>query len=214
MLKSFTLLAIAGALQAQVIIAEPAACTEADRAKTISIADGPLKVDFQADARCLLYNGKGRTLRVWNYPHHYQRLAAVKWKVAIDTGDGREKSYDLPGNSVIGLALEQETGGKWKLYRGSSRNPISLAQPALVMTVRKADETKKGGLKQQHFVWDLMSVDALGLDVSKPAAAAYPTPKDAQGLRIKEVWLWQGLNPIPKKLKVATGKGKITLQSE
>jgi hypothetical protein len=214
MLKFLPLVAFAAPLAAQVIIAEPAACTDADRAKTVTVSDGPLSVDFQAGARCLLHNEKGRMLRVWSYPHHYQRLAAGKWKATVDPGNGKVQSFDLPNNSVIGLALEQEAGGKWKVYRGSSKNPISLAQPAVSLTIRKQEETKKGGLKQEHFVWDLMSVDALALDLSKSAPAAYPTPKDATGLRIREVWIWQGLNPIPKKIKAGSGQGKVTFLAE
>jgi hypothetical protein len=198
---------------AQVIIADPKLCAEADMAKPIVVEESPLRIGFHADATCLIRDDRGKTLRVWKYPHHYQRLSASKkWKVTVETGNGSAVSHDLPYNSVIGVTLERKDGDKWKNYRGRSSNPT---QPAIVFTVRKANETRPGGLKQEHVVWDMMTVDALELDKSqKEKPGLYPAAGGKESLRIDEVWVWQGLNPIPKKINARTLATKVRFSTE
>lgn len=204
------LLAAAATLTAQVIVADPKQCGESNLDTTFSIEESPVKVNLNANSSCMGSSDRGSTIRVWKYKNRYQRLAAATkdWKVSIDKGDGAPVTHKVPHNSIIGLFLYQKAAdGKWKAYRGSSKNPIALTQPTILLTLRKADETKPGGLKQEHLVWDAMTIDALD-------NAVYPKPEGAEELRIEQVWVWQGLNPIPKKINLGTSKGKLTFQTE
>lgn len=206
---------LSAAAQNRLLLGDPKLCAEADHAKPIVIEDAPVRVSFHADGSCLATNDKGGTLRVWKYGTLNQRLASpAKWKIVIEKGEGAPVSYPMPVNSVVGVVLQQkDAAGKWKTYRGSSKNPMALTQPAIALTMRKATLTKQG-LKEEFMVWETFSTDPLAADKSaKDKPAAYSA---AQGLelRIDEVWVWQGLNPIPKKLNVGTGKGKIAIQPE
>lgn len=206
----------AASAQNQVQLADPGTCNEGSKSALIEIADGPVRVSPGTDSSCLAFIEKGGSLRIWKYGSRYQRLAAAKtWKVIVKKGDGDQNSYVLPHNSVIGIVLEYKNAkGEWKNYTGSSKNPISKTQPAILLTVRKATE-KAQGLKKEHLTWDIFTVDALGLDRSrKDAAGKFPLPEGSSDLRIDEVWVWQGLNPIAKKLDLSTGKGSLEFQAE
>ncbi|MCS7027084.1 MAG: hypothetical protein NZV14_19995 [Bryobacteraceae bacterium] len=198
---------------AQVIILQPEYCPDAEKAKPISVQEGPFRLSLGTSSKCLAASPKGRTLRIWKYPHHYQRLAAPqRWKIELDNGAGKTASYDLPNQSVIGITLEYpDRDNKWKNYRGSSKNPIALTQPVVTFTVRKQDETKTGGLKQEHLVWDVLTIDPI---TEPETRGAYPLPSGVSQLRIDEVWVWQGLNPIPKKMRYGTGKGKVVFRTD
>lgn len=214
-MRAIAILTLTGSIcAAQVIVGDPKSCAEADQAGPISIEDGPVRVSFTGGERCSGLNDKGKTLRVWSYRNQYQRVAAPKtWKISIEKGDGDRVTYVLPHNSVVGLTIEQPaTGDKWKTYRGSSKNPIAVTQPAIALTLRKAKDTKAGGLKEEFLVWDVLTVDPLDGAAGKPGA--FPVPAGANALRIEEVWVWQGLNPIPKKVNIRTGKGRVTFQPE
>lgn len=204
-------------LPAQVLVMNPKQCTEAGLASPIMLEEPPLKVHFHAEPDCIATNDKGTLIRVWKYTHRYQRLAAPKpWKVVVDKGDGNPATYPMPHNSIIGVFLHQkDSAGKWKAYRGNSKNPIALTQPPVLFTIRKASETGSGGLKTEYLVWDVMSVDPLGVDMSKKdSAAAFPMPAEASDLRVEQIWVWQGLNPIAKKINAGSAKAKITIQPE
>lgn len=198
---------------AQLMVLQPELCPEADKGKPMSIEEGPMRLALGATSKCMAANPKGKTIRIWKYPQQYQRLASPQqWKINLDNGGGKTASYDLPHNSVIGITLEHpDKGDKWKNYRGPSKNPIALTQPVITFTVRKQDETKKGGLKQEHLVWDIVTIDPLTDPETK---GAYPLPAGITDLRIDEVWVWQGLNPIPKKMRFGTGKGKVTFTAQ
>ncbi|MFN7921738.1 MAG: hypothetical protein U0Q16_16680 [Bryobacteraceae bacterium] len=215
MRKSIFLGFVLTAQAQKLLIGDPALCPAADHAAPIVVTDAPVSVAFHADGSCLATDDKGGTLRVWKYGTLNQRLAAPnKWKITIEKGDGDRNSFPMPLNSVVGIVLqEKDSAGKWKTYRGSSKNPIALTQPALSFTLRKATLTRQS-LKEEFMVWEAYSTDPLSGDKStKDKPAAYSA---AQGLelRIAEVLVWQGLNPIPKKLTVATGKGIVTIQPE
>lgn len=213
---SLLLFVSAAMAQNQVQLADPATCNEASKAAPLEITDGPVRVSPGTDSSCLAVVEKGGTLRIWKYGRRYQRLAAANtWKVIVQKGDGDQNSYVLPHNSVIGIVLEHKNAkGEWKNYTGSSKNPISKTQPSILLTVRKATG-KAAGLKKEHLTWDIFTVDALDLDHSrKDAAGKFPLPEGSSELRINEVWVWQGLNPIAKKLNVSTGKASVKFQAE
>lgn len=211
-LLSVVLFAVTFTAPAQLVVLQPEFCPEAEKDRPMSMQDGPVSIQLGVSSKCMAANPNGKTVRIWKYPQQYQRIAAPKnWKIQIDNGAGRTVGYDLPHNSVIGVTLEQpDKGGKWKNYRGSSRNPIALTQPVVLFTVRKQGETKKG-LKQEHLVWDVVTIDPLSDPEGK---GIYPIPSGEADLRIDEVWVWQGLNPIPKKIRFGTGKGRIAFTTE
>ena len=196
-------------LPADFIVKDPKACPEADAARAIEFSESPLKLSIPGDAACQGHDGKGGTVRVWRYPHQYQRLAAPKvWKVIVEKGDGDRNSYVLPANSVVGVFFHQlAADGSWKAYRGTSKNPISLTQPSIVFTLEKNTRKGEGGLKQQFLIWDVLTGDA-------PAADGALSSSSGVELRAHSVWIWQGLNPIPKKLNLGTGKAKLVFQAE
>jgi len=201
----------------QLIVVQPDLCPEPAQATEIVVEESPVRLALNADPSCLAHTDKGKTVRVWKYPHHYQRIAAAKeWKIVVEKGNGDRVTYNLPHQSVIGLTLEiPDKNNKWKNYRGSSKNPIALTQPVITFNLRKSSETKTGGLKQEYLVWDVLTVDPLGEDPAvKDKAREYPVPAGATGLRIDEVWVWQGLNPIPKKIRFGSAKGKVTFQPQ
>lgn len=212
---SALLLAAAASLSAEFIIKDPKACAEAGSGQPIVFEESPMRLalgDAAAAAEpCHAYDEKGGTVRVWKYPHQYQRLAAAKvWKIVIEKGDGDRTTLVLPANSVIGIFLEQQIDGKWKTYRGPrSNNPIALTQPAIVFNLDKMTSRGSGGLKQEFLVWEAMTVDSL----PGPAGGAVSLPAGAE-FRAASVWVWQGINPIPKKHKLETGKAKITFTVE
>ena len=213
LIRKLTLLALASccSLLADFIVKDPKSCGESGAAQALTFEEGPLRLALGGSPDCTAYDDRGGTVRVWKYPHQYQRLAAAKtWKIVIEKGDGDRSTYVLPANSVVGVFLETQADGKWKPYRGPrTRNPIALTQPAIVFNLDKMNERGAGGLKQEFLVWDVMTVDALpgagGGEVSLPAGAEF---------RAASVWVWQGLNPIPKKVKLETGKAKITFAAE
>lgn len=211
-LGTVLLFAASMAANAQLVVLQPEYCPDVDKDKPMAMEDGPVRISLGVSAKCMASNSKGKTVRIWKYPQQYQRLASPKnWKIAVDNGAGKTSTYDLPHNSVIGVTLEQpDKGDKWKNYRGSSRNPIALTQPVVLFTVRKQDETRKG-LKQEHLVWDVTTIDSLS---DPETRGAYPLPSGVTDLRIDEVWVWQGLNPIPKKIRFGTGKGRIIFSAQ
>ena len=200
----------AALLPADFVVKDPKACPEIDAARALEFSESPLKLSIPGDPACQGHDEKGGTVRVWKFPHQYQRLAAPKiWKVMVEKGDGDRSTFVLPANSVVGIYYEQMgADGKWKAYRGSSKNPIALTQPAIVFTLSKQTQKGTGGLKQQFLVWDVLTGDA-------PSAAdgAISTAAGVE-LRAESVWVWQGLNPLPKKVALGTGKARISLQSE
>lgn len=213
-----TLLLLTGciSIHADLIVKDPKSCPEAAGAQQLTLEEGPLRIslgDGGGSPACLAHDDKGETLRVWKYPHQYQRMASPKtWKIAVEKGDGDRNTYVLPANSVVGVFLQQRSGtdGKWKVYRGqSTSNPIALTQPAIAFNLDKKTDRGAGGLKQQFLVWDVLLTDTLdgtgGGNVSLPAGSE---------IRIESVWIWQGLNPLPKKLKIETGKAKISIVAE
>ncbi len=204
------LLLFAALLPADFVVKDPKACPEIDAARSIELSESPLKLSLPGHESCQGHDEKGGTVRVWRYPHQYQRLAAPKtWKVVVEKGDGDRTTYVLPANSVIGVFFEQMgADGKWKGYRGTSKNPIALTQPSIVFNLSKQTQRGEGGLKQQFLVWDVLTGDA-------PSATdgAISAPSGVE-VRAGSVWVWQGLNPIPKKISLGTAKAKITFQSE
>lgn len=206
---SFVLLLSTALLSADFIVKDPKACPDADAARAIEFSESPLKLSIPGDAACQGHDGKGGTVRVWRYPHQYQRLAASKlWKVIVEKGDGDRNSYVLPANSVVGVFFHQLTAdGSWKAYRGTSKNPISLTQPSIVFTLEKNTMKGEGGLKQQFLIWDVLTGDA-------PASDGAMSSSSGVELRAESVWIWQGLNPLPKKLNLGTGKAKLVFQAE
>jgi hypothetical protein len=210
MTKLPTLLLSAALLFADFVVKDPKTCPEADAARPIEFSESPLKLSIPGDAACQGQDETGGMVRVWKFPHQFQRLAAPKaWKVTVDNGDGGGGTYVLPVNSVIGLFFHQlAADGKWKPYRGTSKNPIALTQPAIVFTLEKQTQKGGGGLKQQFLIWDILTGDA-----PNAAVGALSSPAGGE-LRVDSVWIWQGLNPVPKKLTLATGKAKLVFQSE
>jgi len=211
MAKLTSLLILSAALLcADFIVKDPKACPEADAARPIEFSESPLKLSIPGDAACHGQDPTGGTVRVWKFPHQFQRLAAPKtWKVTVEKGDGDRNTYVLPANSVVGVFFHQlAADGKWKPYRGTSKNPIALTQPAIVFTLEKQTQKGEGGLKQQFLIWDVLTGDAPTV-----ADGAISSPAGVE-LRVDSVWIWQGLNPIPKKLTAATGKAKILFQAE
>jgi hypothetical protein len=208
---TFILFASAALLSAEFIVKDAKACPEVDAARPLEFSESPLKLAIPGDAACQGHDEKGGNVRIWRFPHQYQRLAAPKvWKVVVEKGDGDRNSYVLPANSVVGIFFQQmDAEGKWKGYRGSSKNPIALTQPAIVFTLEKNTMKGEGGLKQQYLIWDVLTGDAPGMG----EGGTVSTPAGGE-LRAESVWIWQGLNPIPKKLALGTGKAKIVFQSE
>lgn len=203
MMKRITILAFAfsSLAPAQLIVADAKSCGESEMAATMVLEESPVRLNFNTNSNCIGESDKGALIRVWKYKHRYQRVAAPKeWKLALDNGDGKPTSFAVPHNSIVGVFLHQKDGEKWKAYRGGSRNPMALTQPPVLLTLRKVTETKAGGLKQEHLVWDVMSIEPLPLGVAD--------------LRIEQVWIWQGLNPIAKRVVLGTSKSKLTLQTE
>lgn len=215
LMRKLTALTLAAVwqLSADFIVKDPKSCAETGSAQPLSFEEAPLRLTL-GDAGagpCQAYDEKGGTVRVWKYPHQYQRMAAAKtWKIVIEKGDGDRNTYVLPANSVIGVFLQTQVDGKWKTYRGPrTRNPIALTQPAIVFNLDKMTDRGAGGLKQEFLAWDVMTVDALpgagGGAISMPAGGEF---------RAESVWVWQGLNPIPKKVKLETGKAKLSFVAE
>ncbi len=204
-----SLLLFAALLPADFIVKDPKACPEVDAARPIEFSESPLRLAIPGDAACQGHDEKGGTVRSWKFPHQYQRLAAPKvWRVTVEKGDGDRNTYVLPANSVVGIFFHQlAADGTWKPYRGTSKNPIALTQPAIVFTLEKNTMKGEGGLKQQFLIWDVLTGDAPASD------GAMSSPSGVE-LRAESVWIWQGLNPIPKKLKLATRTAKIVFQSE
>ncbi len=203
-------LLLATTLPADFIVKDPKACPDTDSARPLEFSESPLKLSIPGDASCQGHDEKGGTVRVWRFPHQFQRLAAPKvWKVIVEKGDGDRSTYVLPANSVVGLFFHQlAADGKWKPYRGTSKNPIALTQPAIVFTLEKQTQKGEGGLKQQFLIWDVLTGDAPALSDGAMSSRA------GIQLRAESVWIWQGLNPIPKKHDLATGKAKIVFQAE
>ena len=195
---------------ADFVVKDPKACPEADAMRAIEFSESPLKLSMPGDAACQGHDDKGGIVRVWKFPHRFQRLAAPKlWKVVVEKGDGDRSTYVLPANSVVGIFFHQKgADGEWKAYRGTSKNPISLTQPSMVFTLEKQTMKGEGGLKQQFLVWDVLTGDA------PSATDGSISSSSGVELRADTIWIWQGLNPIPKKLNLATGKAKVTFQSE
>ena len=199
----------AALLQADFLVKDPQACPEADAARPIELSEAPFKLAIPGHATCQGHNDKDGRVRVWRYPHEFQRLAAPKvWKVIVEKGDGDRNTFVLPVNSVVGVFFQQAAGdGKWKPYRGSSKNPIALTQPSIVFTLTRQTWKGAGGLKQQFLAWEVLTGDAPEPNGSMASPAGVE-------LRADSVWIWQGLNPIPKKLGLSTGKAKIIFEAE
>lgn len=196
---------------ADVFVKNPQSCPAADAERAIDFSESPLRLFIPGVADCQGNDPKGSGLRVWRYPHHFQRLAAAKvWKVLVERGDGDRSSYILPANSVIGIFYHQlGEDGKWKPYRGSSKNPIAFTQPSIALNLEKATQRAAAGLKQQFLVWNVLTADA------PEGAEGNINPAKATGqLRVDSIWIWQGLNPLPKKLDIATGKARVSFQAE
>lgn len=195
------------------IIKDPKACAEAGSAQPIVFEEAPAaSVALGGGAGCVGHDDKGGTVRVWKYPHQYQRMAAAKtWKIVIEKGDGDRSTYVLPANSVVGVFFEQKAAdGKWKAWRGpATRNPLALTQPPAVFNLDKVTSRGTGGLKQEYLVWDVMLVDAL----AEATGGAMTMPAGAE-IRAASVWVWQGLNPLAKKVTLGTGKAKLSLLAE
>jgi hypothetical protein len=210
--------ASAASLSADFIIKDPKACAEAGAAQPITLEESPLRVALggsndDASGACAAHDEKGGILRVWKFPHQYQRMAGTKaWKIVIEKGDGDRATHALPVNSVVGVFFQQKgADGKWKAWRGpSSKNPIALTQPPVAFNLDKVTSQGAGGLKQQFLVWDVLTVDALA-DTAKGGTMKLPEGAD---IRAESVWVWQGLNPIPKKVKLETGKAKLSILAE
>lgn len=204
------LFAAAAMLPADFVVKDPKACSDVDAARPLELSESPLKLSIPGEAPCQGNDEKGGTLRIWRYPHQFQRLAAPRlWKVIVEKGDGDRTTYILPVNSVIGVFFEQKTAsGEWKAYRGTSKNPIALTQPSIAFTLEKQSLKGEGGLKQQFLIWSVFTGDApTGVEGAINSSTGVE-------LRAESVWIWQGLNPIPKKHTLGTGKAKILLQSE
>lgn len=201
----------ASLLPADFVVRDPKACPDVDAARPIEFSESPLRLSLPGDAACQGQNERGGTVRsIWRYPHQFQRVAAAKvWKVIVEKGDGDRNTFVLPANSVVGVFFHQlAADGTWKPYRGTSRNPIALTQPSIVFTLERQIQKGEGSGKEQFLIWDVLTGDA--------PAESDGAVKSSSGseLRAESIWIWQGLNPIPKKLNLATGKAKITFQSE
>lgn len=203
----------AAPLFADFIIKDPKACAEADSAQPVVFEEAPaVSVALGGGAGCVGHDDKGGTVRLWKYPHQYQRMAAAKtWKIVIEKGDGDRSTYVLPANSVVGVFFEQKAAdGKWRVWRGpATRNPLALTQPPVVFNLDKVTSRGTGGLKQEYLIWDVMLVDAL----ADAGGGAMTMPAGVQ-IRASSVWVWQGLNPIPKKVPLETGKAKLSFLAE
>jgi hypothetical protein len=200
MTQHLALLLLAPAmLSADFVVKDPRSCSDVDAARPIEFSESPLRLSIPGDAACQGHDDRGGTVRAWKFPHQFQRLAAAKlWKVTVEKGNGDRDSFVLPVNSVVGIFF-QEMGpdGKWKAYRGTARNPIALTQPSIVFTI--ARQVWKANTKQQFLIWDVLTGDA--------------STSGAQ-MRAESVWIWQGVSATPRKLDLATGRSRISFQSE